>query len=293
MDVTQALLEAGGIARHSVLVPFIPRHEVRAALAAGRIVRVGHGCYSLPDADEHRAAAARLSGCLALLSAARYWQWPVKLPPERPQIVVPRGRKVSAARRAGVDLRWGAVTQQELAAGVTSKVRTVLDCARLLPFDAALAVVDSALRDGVTKTELLLACDRLSRKGRARAFRVIEVGDVRAANPFESVIRAIVIALVGAEFEPQIWIGSIGRADLVDRRRRVVIEADSFEFHSDAVALAGDIERYNAFLCEGHVVVRFAWKHAMFEQAYVRETVRAVIAPSGRSVRWCPSCDAA
>lgn len=293
MDVGQALLEAGGIAPASVLMRVASRHELRSAIREGCAVRIGRGRYSLPDADEHRSHAVALAGALCLLSAARHWAWSVKLPPERPQITVPRGRKVAAKRRAGVDLRWGSITPEELAAGVTSKVRTVLDCARFLDTDVALAVVDSALRDGLSKTELLLACARLPRTGRAKAFRVIELGDVRAANAFESVLRAVLEGVPGAHFEPQIWISRIGRADLVDRVRRVVVEADSFEFHSDSAALNRDMERYNAFLGEGHVVLRFGWRHAMFEQDYVREVVSAVIAPQGRSVRWCPQCDAA
>lgn len=293
VDVAQALLEAGGFARYAVLREVATRGEIRRAVKAQQIAAISRGLYSFPDVEEHSAAAARLSGCLSLLSAARHWGWPVKLPPERPQILVPRGRNVDPTRRAGVDLRWGSVTPDELASGVTSKIRTVLECARLLPFDVALAVVDSALRDGVSKTELLLACARLPRNGRARAYRVVELGDTRAANPFESVLRAIVIDLPGAGFEPQVWVGSIGRADLVDRKRRIVIEAESFEFHADAVAFASDLKRYNAFLCEGHLVLRFGWKQVMFEQDEVRETVTAVLAPQGRSTRWCPGCNAA
>ena len=64
-----------------------------------------------------------------------------------------------------------------------------------------------------------------------------------------------------------------------------MIEADSFEFHSDSAALHSDMERYNGFLCEGHIVIRFGWRHAMFEQDYIRQVVTAVIAPQGRSVR--------
>ncbi len=293
MDVAQALLEAGGIASTSVLRSVVTRRQLLTAVQEGSAIRIRRGHYSLPDVDEHQAAAVAVSGAACLLSAARHWEWKVKLPPDQPQVVVPRGRKVAPRRRRGIDLRWGGVTHEELADGVTSQVRTVLDCARLLPFDAALAVVDSALRDGVTKTELLLACERLPRKGRSRAYRVVELGDARAANPFESVLRAILISVPGALFEPQVWIGNIGRADLVERRRRLVVEADSFEFHSDPAALNRDIERYNAFLGEGHLVLRFAWKHAMFEQDYVLATVSAALEPQGLSVRWCPRCDAA
>ena len=46
----------------------------------------------------------------------------------------------------------------EVVDGVTSPLRTVLDCARRLPFSEALAVADSALRSGlVTEDELRLA----------------------------------------------------------------------------------------------------------------------------------------
>jgi very-short-patch-repair endonuclease len=293
VDVAQALLEAGGIASTQVLLSVVSRHELRSAVESGSVVRIGRGRYSLADVDEHRTAAVALAGARCLLSAARHWEWSVTLPPERPQIVVPRGRKVANSRRAGIDLRWGEVTPRELAEGVTSKVRTVLDCARRLPLDAALAVLDSALRDGMSKTELLLACARLPRTGRARAFKVVELGDRRAANAFESVLRAVLEDVADAHFEPQVWVGNIGRADLVDRMHRVVVEGDSFEFHSDSASLNRDMLRYNAFLGEGHVVLRFGWRHAMFEQDYVRATVRAVLAPQGRSVRWCPRCDAA
>jgi very-short-patch-repair endonuclease len=278
VDVVQALLEAGGIADSRTLAWVCSRHDLSVAVAAGHVVRLRRGSYSLPDVDEHRAAATSLHGVLHLLSAARHWDWKVKLPPELPQVLVPRGRNVSAARRRGIDLRWGAVTEQELAAGVTSKERTVLECARALPFDAALAVADSALRDGLSRTTLLLACAHLPRSGGERAYRVVELASAEAANPFESVMRAILEEVPGARFTPQVWVGNAGRADLVDEVHRAVVECDSFEFHSDAESLNRDMVRYNAFVCAAHTVLRFGWRHAMFEQDYVAATVGAVIA---------------
>ena len=63
-------------------------------------------------------------------------------------------------------------------------------------------------------------------------------------------MRAVLEEVPGAHFRPQVWIGSVGRADLVDRCRHVAVECDSFEFHADAEALNNDMERYNAFVCE-------------------------------------------
>jgi len=269
------------------------RDQIDQAIAAGEAVRLSRGRYALPGLDEHRIAAASLGGALDRLSAARHWDWKVKFPPGRPQVVVPRGRNVSASRRRGIDVRWGEISAGELAEGVTSKERTVLECARSLPFDAALAVVDSALRGGESRSSLLLACARLPRTGRSRAFRAVELGTPLAANPFESVMRAVLEDVPGAQFRPQVWVGNAGRADLVDQRHHVAVECDSFEFHSDAESLNNDMERYNAFVCEGHLVLRFGWKHAMFRQDYVRATVGAVITAQERSVQRCVVCRAA
>ena len=287
------MLEAGGIATWRELTAGFPRAEVEAAIGEGHLVRLGRGRYGLRGLDRDRAAAAALDGVRDRLSAARFWGWGVKLPPERAQVLVPRGRNVSPQRRRGIDLRWGSPSEDERHRGVTSKVRTVLDCARFLELDSALAVADSALRDGVTRTELLLACARVPRTGRGRAFRVVELADARAANPFESVLRAIVLEIPGSAFEPQVWIGTLGRPDLVDRGRRVIIEGDSFEFHSDATSLNRDMERYNAFVAADHAVLRFGWRHAMFQQDYVRATVAGVLSARERSVRRCPECVAA
>jgi very-short-patch-repair endonuclease len=293
VDVAQALLEVGGIADAQTLLTVCSRHQLSEGVATGQVLRLSRGRFALPGMDEHRAAAASVSGVLDRLSAARQWGWKVKLPPERPQILVPRGRNVSAARRRGIDLRWGDVSAEELAAGVTSREHTALECARLLPFDAGLAAVDSALRDGVSRTTLLLGCADLPRTGRSSAYRVVELANPLAANPFESVMRAVLEDVPGAHFRPQVWVGNTGRADLVDKVHRTIVECDSFEFHSDAASLNRDMERYNAFVCDEHIVLRFGWKHAMFEQDYVRATVAAVIAAQERSVRACPRCRAA
>lgn len=103
-------------------------------------------------------------------------------------------------------------------------------------------------------------------------------------------LRAILLEVPGAQFCPQVWIGNIGRVDLVDEARRVAVEADSFEFHANSAAFAEDMVRYNALVNAGYLVLRFAWKHVMFEQDYVREVVTAAIRAQERSVRRCTGC---
>lgn len=129
----------------------------------------------------------------------------------------------------------------------------------------------------VTKVELLLAAEAMPDRYRARCLRVAWHADGRAANPFESVLRAIALKVPGLYVVPQEWTDDVGHPDLVDKRLRLVIEAESFEFHGKRRALYKDCERYNAFAMKGWWVVRFSWEHVMFEPDYVREVLTRMV----------------
>ncbi|MGH3425613.1 MAG: endonuclease domain-containing protein, partial [Nocardioidaceae bacterium] len=163
---------------------------------------------------------------------------------------------------------------------VTASGRTVIDCAKTMPFDEALAVADSAIRHrDMSKTRLCELAEQVPSIGRAACLRVAAEADGRAANPFESVLRAIALDVPGLDLVPQVAIGDGGlvvQPDLVDVRRGIVLEADSFEFHGRRKALKRDCERYNALVCRGWIVLRFAWEHVMFEPDYVAAALRAV-----------------
>jgi hypothetical protein len=165
---------------------------------------------------------------------------------------------------------------------VTTRERTVVDCIRSLPFAEALAVADSALRHRhVTPAQLIWLADQVRGKGAARARRVARLASDKAANPFESVLRAIAIGVRGIAVEPQVWLDVSGmrlRPDLLDRRRRLILEAESFEWHGKRLALTRDCVRYNAFGLAGYVVLRFSWEQVMLEPAYVDACLRAFVA---------------
>jgi very-short-patch-repair endonuclease len=275
MQVVEALAWAGGVASSAELEHLTSRRQVRTALGRGKVVRLGRGRYGLPDADEAASAAALLSGVVSHLSAAQLNGWEIKRRPFRPTVTVPRGRKVEAWRRTGVDLRWRQLDEEDVWRSRTRAARTVIDCARDLPFDEALTVADSALRHGnVTRNELRRRAEAVARSGRLACLRVAEHASGKAANPFESVLRAISLGVSGLDLEPQVVIdedGFRGRPDLVDLERRLVVEADSFEFHGRRAALRRDCERYNALSLRGWLLLRFSWEHVMHDPDYVRE----------------------
>jgi very-short-patch-repair endonuclease len=289
VKIERALERLGGVATAAELVRLCSRRRLRIALARGRVVRDGHGRYSLPDVDEALRAANRLSGVLCLDSAALYHGWKVKTLPHLPAVAVPRNRKLAPERRKGLRIRYVDVPADEIRGRATGHVRTVMDCAARMPFDDALAIADSALRAGdVTRRELVRAAERMPDRYLARCVRVAEAADARADNPFESVLRAIALDVGGLCVEPQVWIGD-RRADLVDETSRIVLEAESFEFHGVRKLLRRDCKRYNAFVLGGWLVLRFAWEHVMFEPEYVRQVLEAAVelvsgGPDGRAL---------
>jgi very-short-patch-repair endonuclease len=277
VEVTEALAWRGGVAEAAVLKHLTSRRRIRSALGRGEIVRLGRGRYALPDAEKARAAAARVSGVVSHLSAAQLNGWEVKRRPALPMVTVPRGRKVGPQRRRGIDLRWRLLDADDVWNGQTRAGRTVTDCSRDLPFDEALTVADSAVRHGsVTRAQLVRLAELVATTGRAQCLRVAEHASGLSANPFESVLRAVSLDVPGLDLQPQVVIeqdGFVGRPDLVDVRRRLVVEAESFEFHGHRAALRHDCERYNALALRGWLVLRFAWEQVFYDPEYVRQSL--------------------
>lgn len=215
------------------------------------------------------------------------------MPPERPDVTLPKNRKVERDS-GGFDLHRADLGPDDVEGDVTSVDRTLLDCLRTLPFDEGLAVADSALRAGVPAARLLAIARDAAGPGSRMARRVAGAADGRAANPFESALRAIAVPVPGLEVQPQVAIRDpvfLGRPDLVDERLKIILEADSFEWHGGRGDLRRDARRYNQFIARGWLVLRFAWEDVMFDPAGVRQVLEAVVAE--RTQQACPRCRAA
>src|SRR5690348_854774 len=104
MEVVEVLTRLGGVATRGQLVAATSRAAVDRALRDELVVRVERGRYALPTVGSAVAAAHALSGVLCLTSAALLHGWAVKEVPVAPHVSVPPGRKVTARRRAGVQL---------------------------------------------------------------------------------------------------------------------------------------------------------------------------------------------
>lgn len=273
MDPVAALEVLGGIAATGEWRRLTGKAAARDALEDGRVVRVGGRRVGLPDVASTRILAAALGATVSHLSAAQHHGWKVKPVPAVPTLTVPRGSR-GAPDPEAVELHWADLPAAAVEDGVTTPVQTVVDCARAYDLDVALCVADSALRSGlVTQAELVEAAARSPRTGRSRALRVATAASALAANPFESVLRAIALSVPGLDVRPQGWIGNAGRSDLVDDRLRIAVEADSWEHHGHRDAFKHDVRRYAEFARRGWVVLRFLWEDVMHDPERVRRVL--------------------
>ena len=277
MDVQDVVRIIGGVAPWGSLVRVTSRREVQAALDAGSVVRIGRGRYALPAAHEDLVVAARASGHVCLTSAALAHGWAVKTVPEKPHVALPKHRRLADDVAALLTPYWIDLAWDEVEGCCTNASTTLAMCLRALPFDEALAVADSALRDGFPRQHFLGIAAAARGPGAARMRRVARCASAKAHNPFESVLRAIALDVDGLAVEPQVSIrpilGPAVRPDLVDRRRRIVLEADSFEWHGNRTALRRDTRRYDALTVAGWLVLRFAWEDVMHDPEWVRSVL--------------------
>jgi hypothetical protein len=129
-----------------------------------------------------------MGGVLSHLSAAAHLGLSVLVQPEAVHVTVPRNAHLRA--RDGLVVHRSDLLADEATRVATRPLRTVLDCAAALPFAEALAVADSALREGLVRPEDLLDAARERRgPGRRAVLRVAGEADGDAANPFESALR--------------------------------------------------------------------------------------------------------
>ena len=271
MDPVDALTRLGGIATAAELLELTTRKRLRRAVSAGHVVHVSRSRYALPSGDAARAVAVEIDGHLRLLSAAAHWGWKVKWPAPFPQVQA----AVKPAEPVDAWLAIGALPPCALDGWATSRVQTVLDCAAELPFDEALAVADSALRSGEVSREQLEGGLGAGAPDAVR--RVVHHASPLAANPFESVLRAILIE-AGFAVVPQ-WATTIGgityHPDLADPFAGIAIEANSWAHHATKADHDADCVRYNALVVGGWIVLRFTWEQVMFSPGDVVATVRS------------------
>jgi very-short-patch-repair endonuclease len=237
--------------------------------------------YALPALGVERLTALAYDGVISHLSAAHLCGLPLLSRPEVPHVIVPVQRRPRRGRPAV--LHWAPVTSEERAAGMTMPLRTVLDCSRILPFGEALAVADAALRAGrLSLSELQSAVATMRGPGTPTAIRVASCATPLAESFLESMGRSVLIDAGFTEFEPQVVVYDDGRfvarVDLGQRRIRLALEIEGYQFHGSPAAFSEDCRRYDDLVAAGWLVLRFTYQQILGDPDWVVESVRRAVA---------------
>jgi very-short-patch-repair endonuclease len=175
-------------------------------------------------------------------------------------------------------LHWSAIDPDDLAGRISSIVRTVVDCARILPFGEALAVADAALSNGrLCRAELVEATKAMRGPGRPNAVEVAAAATGASDSFLESMLRAILMAAGVDGFEPQLLVtrGRFRvRVDLGHRFCRIALEADGYAFHGSSKEFSADCPRYDELAAAGWLVLRFTYQQVVHAPDWVVATVR-------------------
>lgn len=287
MDVGEVLKRHGGLSTRAALIRATSRTQVDRALADNRVIRAGHGRYVLPDVDAAARTAHAMSGILCLTSAALHHGWEVKAIPDKPHVLVPRKRNVPLRLRGQVSLHRRDLLPDDISAGsATSRELTLEQCLRLLPYDEALVIADSALRHGEHAT-LARAASLVRGRGQQQAARVARDARGESANAFESITRAICHRVPGLNVEPQVVVSDSfvwARPDLVDDHLELAVECDSYEWHGDRTGFVKDVRRYSLLTASGWLVLRFTWEDVMFRSDWVEAVLTRTVAVRARTL---------
>ena len=279
-SVVEALVRLGGSATSAELAWAATPAAVKAAVQRGEVERLARGIYGLPGLGADRLAAIAYDGVVSHLSAATAWNLPLLVRPEKPHITVPVKRRPRPGRP--VVMHWAAVSSAERLSRLTSLPRTVVDCARILPFGEALAVADAALSRGrLTHEELQAAAIAYARTGtsergpgRGRRQRLLrELPRVDPPQPADHGRHRRVRAAGCRRHRRLPGTGRPGH-----RPARIALEAEGYEFHGSAGDFAADCRRYDDLVAAGWLVLRFTYQQVIGDPQWVVATVRSALA---------------
>ncbi|MGD9530837.1 type IV toxin-antitoxin system AbiEi family antitoxin domain-containing protein [Pseudonocardia sp.] len=276
--------------RSELIAAGFTARELDGLLRTGSLAAVRRGAY-VDAADERLALATARHALLVHATAPRLHAesvfshvsaavlhglptWDIPLD----RVHVTRNRRSGARRSGVVVLHAAGVAPGELVAvdgvAVTDVPRAVVDLARSVGFERAVAVADAALRrGGVDEGALLEALTRAAgRPGLAQARRVIAAADGRAESVGESRSRLALsragVPLPVLQQEMRAADGAtLGRVDFWWREQRTVGEFDGLEKYgrllrpgqSPRDAVVAEKRREDALRDTGLQVVRWVW----------------------------------
>ncbi|WP_194410969.1 endonuclease domain-containing protein [Microbacterium cremeum] len=268
-DVIEAVMSRGGVVHGTVLVEAgITRYRLRAAVSAGVLLSPRRGWLALPDADPYLVAAARAGVVLTCVTQAkRRGLW--VLAEDGPHVAAPPSASRLKLLNDKTTVHWAVPVQPRpfgaLEDGILNTLTAVANCQ---PFEAALAVWNSALNGGfATKQELA----RLPMRPAAR--RLLEAVTPFADSGLETIF-AVRLKWLRLPLRAQIWIGG-HRVDFL-LGERLVVQVDGG--HHVGAQRAEDVAHDAALMLMGYHTIRVTYVQVIERWHEVQDLIMHAVA---------------
>ena len=291
--VRHAMTNDGVITRREALALGMTSRTLDHRLEEGSLVKLATSVYALPGVFESEAsvlaAATRSLGAVVSHQAAARLHG-VVTPGPRLVVSVPHRRThlfQDVTVHQLTDMREVDVSPVD-GLPTTTPARTVLDLSAVLSDDQLGRALDrfSAKRKG-TFEEMNRVLEELARKGKPGVVRLRRVLEPRISSQDRSeselesrtleVIRLSGLPEPESQHRPA-WLKHVqGRVDFAYPEERLLIEADSREWHGDEHTFQADRERDNLAQLAGWRVLRFTWHDVTRRPDYVVSSIRRAL----------------
>lgn len=261
---------------------------LRGAVETGCLVRARRGHYALPGTDAHILEAVRLGGRLACVSAAAhagifaldstFAHIHVDATASRLRSPHDRLQLLTEDNRDGVVLHWGGLLDQsagtEFRVGLADSLVQIFRCQQP---PCAIASLDNALHLGQATPETVTAIFA-ALPGDLQYLRPLI--DARSESGQETLLR-FVVREAGFDFDIQVEISGVGRVDMVVEGR-VVVEADSRQYHDGWEAHVRDRSRDRVLAARGYVSLRVLYRDIVHHPERIVAAITGLLAATGR-----------
>jgi very-short-patch-repair endonuclease len=264
--VVEAVKRLGGVARVArILDAGIRRYARRAAIAQERILQVRKGWVALPSADAYLVAAARAGVVVSCITQARRMGLWV-LNEDRPHVALnPHG--LSGA--VGATVHWSRPLIPRHPDALVDPIENVLALvATCQPFEAALAIWESALRAGLITRPAL---ERFDLSSAAR--RLLSVASPFSDSGLETFVVPRLLWL-RLPIVPQAWIAGHRVDFLIGDRLALQIDGG----HHVGAQRAADIEHDAQLMLLGYHVIRVGYLQVIDRWHTVQDLIMRAVA---------------
>jgi very-short-patch-repair endonuclease len=257
-DAAALLARQGGVATTAQLLNVLSRSRLDTRIRTGDLIKVWPGVYSREEPDNltrlrglDLRAGEPVAICLGTAAAAYGFDTEDVIDLH---VLNPDGHQLRASDGLIVHRRDGAPLAAVGGRPATTAAWTAVEVARALRRPRALATLDAALRSGTCDRRQLLdaVSEQHGRRGIVHVRELVPHADPAAESPMESEARLVMLdghlAIPELQYKIVDRSGRMWRLDFAWPLRKLAVEYDGFDWHSDPASFARDRQKRAALM---------------------------------------------